>query len=95
MKIDECDGKLVCALDGHLDTVQSQKLEAELNPRLKPSLAVVFDMNAVTYICSGFLRVCIMVAKVVGARQFKLQGLTPPIRRVFMMAGMSDLLEHD
>ncbi len=94
MKIEECDGKLVCTLEGHLDTAQSQKLEAELKSRLKPSVAVVFDMNAVTYVCSGFLRVCVMVAKVVGAQQFTLQGLTPPIRRVFKMAGMSELLEQ-
>jgi hypothetical protein len=41
-------------------------------------------------VCSAFLRVCFAAAKSAGAGRFKLQGLTPPIKRVFMMAGISD-----
>ena len=91
MKIIECDGKLVCTLDGHFDTLQSQKLEEELKAHLKAPQAVVFEMQGVTYVCSAFLRVCISVAKIVGAGQFTLRGVTPPIKRVVKMAGMTDL----
>jgi anti-anti-sigma factor len=93
MKIEEQDGQLVCTLNGHFDTLQSQELEEALKARLKPSQAVVFEMHEVSYVCSGFLRVCVLVAKTAGAAQFKLRGLTPPIRRVFKMAGMSDLFQ--
>jgi anti-anti-sigma factor len=93
MRIDEIDGRLVCTLEGHFDTVQSQQLEAELKGRLKPAQAVAFDMQGVTYVCSNFLRVCVMVAKSAGAGHFRLQGVTPPIKRVLKMAGMSDLFE--
>jgi len=91
MKIIECDGKLVCTLDGHFDTLQSQKLEDELKAHLKAPQAVVFEMQGVTYVCSAFLRVCISVAKIVGAGQFTLRGVTPPIKRVVKMAGMTEL----
>ncbi len=90
MNIKECDGRLVCTLEGHFDTVQSQKLETELKGRLTPQQPVAFEMQAVTYVCSAFLRVCFAAAKSAGAARFKLQGLTPPIKRVFMMAGISD-----
>jgi anti-anti-sigma factor len=93
MSIDESDGRLVCTLEGHFDTAQSQRLEAELKARLKPSQAVTFDMQGVTYVCSNFLRVCVMVAKAAGAGHFRLLGVSPPIKRVLKMAGMSGLFE--
>lgn len=93
MEIRELDGKLVCTLVGHFDTVQSQKLEELLKARLSPPQAVVFEMQDVTYVCSAFLRVCVYVAKTVGAQSFALLDLAPPIRRVFKMAGLSTLFE--
>jgi len=92
MEIKECDGKLLCTLDGHFDTVRSQEFETALKARLKPQQPVEFDMVAVTYVCSAFLRVCILVARTAGAGHFTLPGLTPPIKRVFMMSGLSGLL---
>ena len=93
MKITECDDKVVCTLDGHFDTQQSQELEQTLKARLKPSQAVTFEMHGVTYVCSGFLRVCVFVAKTAGAGRFTLLGMAPPSKRVFKMAGMSDLFQ--
>ena len=93
MKIDEGDGKVVCTLDGHFDTLQSQELEEALRARLKTPQAVVFEMQGVTYVCSAFLRVCVFVSKTVGTGRFTLLGVTPPIKRVFKMAGMSDLFD--
>ena len=63
MTINECDGRLVCVLEGHIDTLQSQKLDAELRGRLASSPRVTFDLGAVTYVCSAFLRVCLLAAK--------------------------------
>lgn len=93
MQIDERDGRLVCVLDGHFDTLQSQKLEAALKERLAAPVPVAFDMQAVTYVCSAFLRVCLFAARAAGAGRFTMLGVTPPIKRVFMMAGMDGLLE--
>jgi anti-anti-sigma factor len=95
MQIDDSQGHLQCLLEGHFDTVQSQQLEAALKPRLDGSQGVVFDLQAVTYVCSGFLRVCLSVARKVGADSFRMVGVTPPIKRVFMMAGMGELLAGD
>lgn len=92
MEIKECDGKLICTLDGHFDTVRSQELETVLKVRLKAQQPVEFEMQGVTYVCSTFLRVCILVARTAGAGHFTIPGLTPPIKRVFMMAGLSELL---
>jgi anti-anti-sigma factor len=95
MKIDEVDGKIVCTLGGHFDTLQSQELEEALKARLKTPQAVVFEMQDVTYVCSAFLRVCVFVSKIVGPGRYTLLGVTPPIKRVFKMAGMSDLFDRE
>jgi anti-anti-sigma factor len=95
MTFKESDGKLVCTFAGHFDTVRSQELEATLRQRLTAPQPVVFEMQDVTYVCSAFLRVCIFVAKTAGPGQFTLSGLTPPIKRVFMMAGLTGLFGCD
>lgn len=95
MRIDESAAGLSCVLEGHFDTVQSQQLEGALKPRLAAVAAVTFDLQAVTYVCSAFLRVCLSVAKATSAGHFRLVGLTPPIKRVFMMAGLGGLLADD
>ncbi|MEI6393427.1 MAG: STAS domain-containing protein [Verrucomicrobiota bacterium] len=93
MKIEECDGRLVCTLEGHFDTAQSQELEATLKALLKPTQAVTFEMHGVTYVCSCFLRVCVIVSKAAGTGHFTLRGVAPPIKRVFKISGMSELFE--
>jgi len=93
MEIREYEGRLICILSGHLDTPQSQKLEEALKARLTKPQPVEFEMREVTYVCSAFLRVCLFVAKTVGAGHFTLLGLTPPIKRVFKIAGMSELCD--
>lgn len=93
MTISECGGRLVCVLDGHLDTLQSQKLDEALRARLSPAQPVSFDLSAVTYVCSAFLRVCLFAAKTAGSGNFAVLGVTPPIKRVFMMAGMAGMLD--
>lgn len=95
MVINAIDGKLVCTLKGQIDTLESQKLETLLKERIDAKQPVAFDLEEVTYICSAFLRVCLYVAKTVGAANFTLVGLTPPIKRVFKMAGMSDIFAID
>ena len=91
MEIKTVDGTLICNLDGQIDTLESQKLEAILKEHIAGQQPVSFDLKSVTYICSAFLRVCLYVAKTVGAANFSLVGLTPPIKRVFKMAGMSEI----
>lgn len=95
MQINESDGRITCVLAGHLDTLQSQKLEAALRGRVSPSMPLTFDLQAVTYVCSAFLRVCLLTAKTVGAGQFAIRGATPPIKRVFMIAGLNALLADE
>ncbi len=95
MEIKECDGKLVCPLEGHFDTVRSQELEALLRAHPASAQAVEFQMQGVTYVCSAFLRVCVFTARSCGPGRFTLQGITPPIKRVFSIAGLSSLLGCD
>ena len=95
MEIKTLDGKLVCSLCGHFDTLESQKLDDLLKNHLTTTQPVVFEMKEVTYISSAFLRICICVSKKVGARNFTLNEPTPPIKRVFKMAGLSELFAVD
>jgi len=95
MKITQGDDRLSCVLAGSIDTFKSQELEAALKSALEAVQPVSFDMQDVTYVCSAFLRVCIFVAKKVGRDNFRITGLTPPIKRVFMMAGIGDFFQSE
>lgn len=95
MEIKSIDGSLICTLNGQIDTLESQKLEAMLKEHITTHQSVAFDLQNVTYICSAFLRVCLHVAKSVGAANFSLIELTPPIKRVFKMAGMCEIFNID
>ena len=95
MTIQESDGRLICLLDGHYDTLRCQSIEAGLKSNLAAPKPVTFDMHAVTYVCSAFLRVCLLASRLAGHGQFVIRGVTPPIKRVFLMAGLAELLaEH-
>ncbi len=87
----DADG-VYCTLEGHVDTLVSQQLSDELASVLSTQRPVTFDMSQVTYVCSAFLRVCLQTAKSVGAGLFHITGVTPAIKRVFMMAGLTEVL---
>ena len=88
VNISEKDGKLICVFEGRLDTVNCVKWEKELLEKTKAKkLPVVFDLGNVEYVASGFLRVCLQVAKLVGSENLILINVSEYVRKVFSLSG--------
>ena len=83
-------GRLRIMLPGRLDTVQSAAIQDELLKLVGAStIPVVFDMQGVEFVASGFLRICIMAQRL-GKSPLALANATPMVRRVFTIAGLEN-----
>ena len=92
-------GVSVSGAEGRLDLHGAAVLEAYAEPRLNAGeLRLVQDLTGVDYISSAGLRSLLVVAKKAQAVKgcLVLCGwVTLPIKRVFRMAGMSDLFDRE
>ncbi len=87
------NSQLVCAFSGRMDTVNCMEVKAEVITKIKEHAGkVVFDMSAVDYISSSFLRICAEVATMAGNEKFSIIKVNANIKRVFMIAGLVDKL---
>ena len=85
--------QLVCRFEGQLDTAACQEWGEALIKQVQAARQpVVFDLHGISYVASMFLRLCVQAAKEVGAGNFSLVNVTPPVKRVFMMAGLDKQL---
>ena len=88
VEITKQDEKLICAFAGRLDTVNCSKWEKELLEKAKSeNIPVVFDLKNVEYVASGFLRVCLQVAKIIGAENLRLINVSDYVKKVFSLSG--------
>jgi anti-anti-sigma factor len=88
------EGKLVCHFQGPLDTRTCQEIEAELLTKVREAQSpVVFDLQGVEYVASTFLRLCLMVSKQVGRERFSVVNVHPFVKRVLMIANLSEFLD--
>ena len=86
------DETLVIALQGRMDTIASMAAEADVLNKVRSARGpVVFDMKAVDYVSSMFLRICVTAAQTAGAGNFSLTHVHPEIKKVFKIANL-DLL---
>jgi len=82
------DDKLICVFSGRLDTINCAKWEKELLEKAKSeNIPVVFDLKNVEYVASGFLRVCLQVAKIVNTENLKLINVSAYVKKVFSLSG--------
>ena len=89
----KCDGKLICSFSGRLDTAFCLETEEEILTHCEEALCpIVFDLDAVEYISSTFLRICLRVAKAAGMDSFSIVRVPAPLFRVFKVAGFDKLL---
>jgi len=56
-------------------------------------MPVVFDLEKVNYVASAFLRICIKVAKDVGAKDLEIIHTCPHVKKVFKIAGLDRQLK--
>ena len=89
MDIAEHDTTLVVRLLGRMDSTQAADIQAPLIDRITSTRkAVVLDMEEVTFVASAFLRLCILIAKQVGADHVRMINVSPLLKKVFKIAGL-------
>ena len=83
------DSKLICSFSHRLDSVNCVKWQENLMRKVRESkMPVVFDMERVNYIASAFLRICLAVAKEVGAGNLTIVKTSDYVRKVFRISGL-------
>lgn len=65
---------------------------AQVVANLPEGFAIVFDLARVEYIASAFLRICQVVAKNLRSGVFSMINSTPPIKKIFKISGLDQLL---
>ena len=87
----------LAALAGPLKDAPSDATDARLVGLLTAALPegfrIVFDMARVAYVSSMFLRVCQIVARGLSPCAFSMTNTTPPIKKIFKIAGLDLLLQ--
>ncbi len=87
---------LHCIFSGRLDTENAGKDEVEIESQKKQleDMAIVFDLEAVEYVASAFLRTCIKTAKEKG-HKFSVRHMKPNVTKVFKIAGIDKVILID
>ena len=81
--------KLLITFTGRLDTARCSTIQKELMAQVNAATQpVVFDLQAVDFIASSFLRLCLMSMQKLGIERFGLTNVSPSIFKVFAMAGL-------
>lgn len=98
---DATAGLIACALEPRMATAESTSFSAAIEAQLSAiaqagqdiaKTRIVFDMSAVEYVSSAFLRICVVLAKTVGKENFSIERTSPTVNKIFKMAGFDDLL---
>ncbi len=80
---------LVIPLHGRMDTTACTACEADILNRVRTARGpITFDMKAVDYVSSMFLRLCVQVVQSAGTANFALADVHPEIKKVFKIAGL-------
>ena len=94
-EMDPAEALLVCRFDGRMDAAVNADAQnavdaklASLLPEHADRLAVVFDVENVTFVSSAFLRICMTAAQRVGAGRFSVRGTNPTLKKIFLVAGL-------
>lgn len=92
--------QLDCFFSGKLETQMSQEFQPvledeiarcmETNPDGK--LKVCFDFEAVDFITSTFIRICVATSKTTGKENFSIINTNPLIKKTLKIAGLDEEL---
>ncbi len=90
------DDKLLCVFEERLDTSGCLEFEKELLDKAgNANTAVVFDMRAVNYIASSFLKICFRISKEKGDGNLSLINVSPEIKKILKIAGADKHIKID
>lgn len=84
---------LCCRFSGRLDLKTCPVIDADLEQELgKAPEKIVFDLDAIDYISSPFLAICIKTAKSIEPGAFTIINAGPHIKKVFKLANLDHFL---
>ncbi|MDR0335751.1 MAG: STAS domain-containing protein [Planctomycetaceae bacterium] len=98
MNFTEDDNTLRCIFSGKLDTLTCSTIEDILDKRIVNFLEsrdfayLIFDLSAVNYISSAFLRLCLCYFKSAGKTYFRIENPTPDVMNVFQISGFAEIM---
>ena len=86
-------GTLTVALEGRLDSITSQQLEAKLRTEIDDVTELIFDLSGLEYVSSAGLRVLLAAQKVMNHQgSMSVRSITPEVMEIFDITGFMDLL---
>jgi anti-anti-sigma factor len=97
-KFEEATQTLFCTFEGRMDTVTSSAVTERFNAKFSEfkgkaeTLHIVFNLKAVDYVASSFLRLSILASKGVPKGHFSIVNTDPLVLKVFTIAGLSKML---
>ena len=95
---EEASQTLFCKFDGRMDTVSADLVMEQFGAKLSEvqgiaaALRIVFDLGAVDYVASSFLRLCIYAAKGAPKGNFSIINTDPQVLKVFTITGLASIL---
>jgi anti-anti-sigma factor len=95
LKLLEQDGVMTLLVEGRVDTITATELEKKMSPLWSVnSVQLVLDCAGMEYLCSSGLRVILTAHKQVTANEgrFVLRNITPEVRSVLDMTGISRII---
>ena len=95
LKLLEQDGVMILFVEGRVDTITATELEKKMSPLWSiNSVQLVLDCAGMEYLCSSGLRVILTAHKQVTANEgrFVLRNITPEVRSVLDMTGISRII---
>ncbi len=93
VKFTEEKEKLICSFSGRLDSTNCIKWEENLLEKIaEAGTPVVFNLEKVNYIASGFLRICLQASKKVKPENFLIVGACSYTKKVFKISQLDKQL---
>jgi len=95
---DQTTQTCLCRFDGRMDTVNADLASEKVNAKvmelksIAPGSRIVFDLGAVDYVASSFLRLCIFTAKSIPKGNFSIVNADPQVLKVFTITGLASVL---
>lgn len=93
-RVDKESRTMIVRFPKKMDTPASAEADKDFLKSLGEDGAenIVFDMEGVTYVASGFLRLCVSAAGKVGKGKFSVINTDPQIMKVYKIAGLDSAL---
>ena len=95
---EETSDTIYCRFSGDINSIACTDVSTVLAEHLddvltrKPGICVRFDLKETRYICSSFLRLCLLYCKKAGKEHFRIENASEDIKKIFGIAGLNELI---